>query len=98
MLVLIKSYFWEEDWTLGYTYMEFWVYNELSLNRSVTCEVTLLYQFITNNHASGKFGKTSKFSKYDHSSLQNFVLYFMSLQTVPTVKTVIFWLEFTSYF
>ena len=36
----------------------------------------------------GKFGKTSKVSKYyENDYLQNFLLFFMSLLTAPIIKT-----------
>ena len=70
--------------------------------RSATRETTCINQLITNSKASfhlwekEKLMKHQKFSKYyDYGCLQNFLLHFMSLLTVPTVK---FWLEFTLCF
>ena len=43
--------------------------------------------------------KCLKVSKhYDHGCLQNLLLLFMSLLTVPILRKVMFWLEFTLYF
>ena len=66
---------------------------------------TYIYQFVNNNSTllyflwMKKLPNHTKVSKYyEHDSLENFLLLFMSLLTLLIVKKVIFWLDFISFF